>query len=323
MKDGRITMQPMTTQPMTMPPVLRIGEFPAAAQALLEERLDLFALADVDADPALRERVGAIVTRSNYAIDIALIERLPSLRLIATNGVGFERIPVDFARSRGITVTNTPDLLNAAVAELTIGLVLALLRQLPQADRFVRSGAWGRGAFALGSSLAGKRVGIVGMGRIGKELARRLAPFGVEIAYFGRTRQALPLEWFAQPAALARWADILIASCPGGRATHHLIDAAVLDALGPQGWLVNIARGSVVDEQALVRALERKTLAGAALDVFECEPLGGSPLRGFDNVVLSPHIGSATHETRLAMAQLTIDNVESFFSTGQALTPVG
>lgn len=152
---------------------------------------------------------------------------------------------------------------------------------------------------------------------------RRLAPFDVDIPYFGHTRQALPYEWFAQLIELARWADILIACCPGGSATHHLIDDAVLDALGPNGMLVNIARGSVVVEAALVRALECKRIAGAALDVFEHEPLGDSPLRTFDNVVLSPHIGSATHETRLAMAQLTVDNVESFFSTGEALTPVG
>ncbi|BAN26474.1 2-hydroxyacid dehydrogenase [Caballeronia insecticola] len=306
----------------TIPPVLQIGAFPAGAQALLDARLDLHALAAIDADDALRQRIGAIVTRSNYDIDAALIERLPSLRIIATSGVGFDRIPVEFARARGVVVTNTPDLLNAAVAELTIGLVLALLRQLPQANRFVREGAWSSGAFALGTSLAGKRVGIVGMGRIGREIARRLAPFDVDIAYFGRTRQPLTFEWFDEPAKLARWSDILIASCPGGQATHHLIDAAVLDALGSSGMLVNIARGSVVDEKALALALERRTIAGAALDVFECEPLGESPLRALDNVVLSPHIGSATHETRLAMARLTIDNVVSFFTTGQALTPV-
>jgi lactate dehydrogenase-like 2-hydroxyacid dehydrogenase len=196
------------------------------------------------------------------------------------------------------------------------------LRQLPRADRFVRSGAWESGAFALGSSLAGKRVGIVGMGRIGREIARRLIPFDVEIAYFGRTRQALSYEWFAQAVELARWSDVLIASCPGGAETHHLIDAAVLDALGPKGVLVNIARGSVVDERALVDALERGAIAGAALDVFEHEPLGQSALRGFENVVLSPHIGSATHETRVAMARLTVDNVVAFFSTGKPLTPV-
>lgn len=307
---------------VNLPPVLRIGEFPANAHALLQARFAPVSLADIDRDDALRERVGAIVTRSNYDIDIALIERLPSLKIIATSGVGFDRIPIEFARERGIVVANTPDLLNAAVAELTIGLMLALLRQLPQADRFVRSGAWSQGAFALGSSLAGKRVGIVGMGRIGKEIARRLAPFDVDIAYYGRSKQALSYEWFAHPNELARWSDILIAACPGGSETRHLVDAAVLDALGAKGVLVNIARGSVVDEEALVQALERKAIAGAALDVFECEPLGASPLCAFDNVVLSPHIGSATHETRLAMAQLTIDNIVSFFASGKAITPV-
>ncbi|KND61905.1 D-3-phosphoglycerate dehydrogenase [Candidatus Burkholderia verschuerenii] len=285
--------------------------------------MPLHSLADIDADDALRTRIGAIATRSNYDIDIALIERLPSLRIIATSGVGFDRIPVDFARERGIVVTNTPDLLNAAVAELTIGLILALLRQLPLADRFVRQGAWSRGAFPLGSSLAGKRVGIVGMGRIGKEIARRLDQFGVQISYFGRTRQTLPFEWFATPVELARWSDIVIASCPGGSATRHLIDAAVLDALGSKGLLVNIARGSVVDEAALVAALESRAIGGAVLDVFEYEPLdAASPLRTFDQVVLAPHIGSATHETHLAMARLTADNIVSFLTTGKALTPV-
>ncbi|MDR5800197.1 2-hydroxyacid dehydrogenase [Caballeronia sp. LZ001] len=312
----------MTANDTNVPPVLRIGEFPAIAEALLKERLALHTLAEIGADDALRARIGVIVTRSNYDIDIALIERLPALRIIATSGVGFDRIPVEFARERGIVVTNTPDLLNAAVAELTIGLVLAMLRQLPRADRFVREGAWSNGVLPLGSNLAGKRVGIVGMGRVGKEIARRLAPFRVEIAYFGRARQALPFEWFETPVQLARWSDILIASCPGGSATRHLIDATVLDALGSKGMLVNIARGSVVDEAALVAALERQALAGAALDVFEHEPLNDSPLRQLDNVVLSPHIGSATHETRLAMAKLTADNVVSFFTTGRALTPV-
>ncbi|WP_240158855.1 2-hydroxyacid dehydrogenase [Burkholderia sp. Ax-1724] len=313
---------PMHDPNHTLPPVLQIGEFPSVAYALLKERLDLFTLADIAADDALRQRIGAIVTRSNYDIDTALLARLPSLRIIATNGVGFDRIPLAFARERGIAVTNTPDLLNAAVAELTIGLMLALLRKLPHADRFVRSGAWRQGAFPLGSSLAGKRVGIVGMGRIGREIARRLASFDVELAYFGRTQQALPFQWFAQPVELARWSDLLIVSCPGGDATRHLIDAAVLDALGSAGMLVNIARGSVVDEQALVLALENGTLAGAALDVFEHEPAPESALLRFENVVLSPHMGSATHETRIAMAQLTIDNLASFFSTGKALTPV-
>jgi lactate dehydrogenase-like 2-hydroxyacid dehydrogenase len=307
---------------VSLPPVLRIGEFPANAHALIEARFDLASLADIDEDDDLRKRIGAIVTRSYYDIDIALIERLPALKIIATSGVGFDRIPVEYARERGIVVANTPDLLNAAVAELTVGLLLALLRKLPQADRFVRSGAWSKHPFVLGSSLAGKRVGIIGMGRIGKEIARRLAPFDVEFAYYGRSKQALPYEWFDRPQELARWSDILIAACPGGPETRHLVDAAVLEALGAQGVLVNIARGSVVDEHALVQALERKAIAGAALDVFEHEPLEDSGLCTFDNVVLSPHIGSATHETRMAMAQLTIDNIVSFFATGKAITPV-
>ena len=304
------------------PPVLQIGEFPRIAQDLIDHSFELVSIDAIASDDQLRQRVGGIVTRSNYTVDVELIARLPSLGIIATSGVGYDRIPVEFARQRGITVSNTPDLLNAAVAELALGMLLALLRQLPRADAHVRSGAWHEGALPLGSSLADKQVGIIGLGRIRKDIVRRLLPFEVEVAYYGRTDQGLPWTRYGSVVELAAHSDVLIACCPGGEATRHIVNAEVLAALGARGVLVNIARGSVVDEAALVHALATKQIAGAALDVFEEEPTRNTALCAFDNVLLAPHIGSATHETRLAMAQLTVDNLKSFFMTGKAITAV-
>ena len=251
-----------------------------------------------------------------------VIVRLPNLGIIATCGVGYDLIPIDVAAERGVIVSNTPDVLNSAVAELCIGMLFALLRRLPEADQFVRSGAWRDGAFPLGVSLAGKSVGIVGLGRIGKEIAKRLEPFGVTLSYFGRTDQRLQWRYEADLHALARASDVLILTSPGGKATSRMIDAAVLAELGPTGYLVNVARGSVVDEPALIDALSRCAIAGAALDVFDNETDIDARFFGLDNIVLTPHIGSATNETRLAMARLTLDNLHRFFENGTALTPV-
>lgn len=302
--------------------ILQIGEFPQLMQALVDERYDCWREPDLEGDPELRTRVRGIVTRSNYAVPAALIELLPGLRIIATCGVGYDLIPVEFASARGITVTNTPDVLNDAVAELCIGLTLSMLRQIPAADRFVRDGRWAQRTFPLTTNLAGKRVGIVGMGRIGREIADRLVPFKVELGYHARTPQSL--SWRYEPGLLplAGWADILILAVPGGAATARMIDAEVLEALGPEGYLVNMARGSVVDEPALIEALARRRIAGAALDVFEAEPRIDPRFATLDNVVLVPHVGSATRETRAAMMKLTLDNLEQFFRTGRALTPV-
>jgi lactate dehydrogenase-like 2-hydroxyacid dehydrogenase len=221
-----------------------------------------------------------------------------------------------------VLVTNTPEVLDSAVAELCIGMLFALLRRLPEADQFVRSGAWRGGAFPLGVSLAGKNVGIVGLGRIGKEIAKRLDPFGVTLSYFGRTDQRLQWRYEPDLHALTRASDVLILTSPGGKATSRMIDAAVLAELGPNGYLINVARGSVVDEPALIDALSRRAIAGAALDVFDNETDIDARFFGLDNIVLTPHIGSATNETRLAMARLTLDNLHRFFENGTALTPV-
>ncbi len=305
-----------------LPGLLQIGSFPPEVQAQIDAEFARVDLADVERDPARADAVRAIVTRSNLEVPAALVERLPNLEIIATNGVGYDLIPLALAASRGIVVTNTPDVLNAAVAELCVGALLSLLRQLPQADRYVREGRWRSASFPLTTSLAGKQVGIVGLGRIGKDIARRLEPFGVTLAYHGRSDQQLAWRFEPDLAALARDVDILIVAAPGGRETARMISAPVLDALGPQGYLVNVARGSLVDEAALLAALQEKRIAGAALDVFDNEPDIDKRFFGLENVLLTPHIGSATHETRAAMAQLMLDNLRGWFENGRVLTPI-
>lgn len=305
-----------------MTAVLQLGAFPPDVQARLDGEFSPIVPADLERDPGLAQTIRAIVTRSNVDVPAALVERLPALEIIATNGVGYDLIPLALSKARGIVVANTPNVLNAAVAELCVGTLLALLRRLPQADRFVREGQWRNAQFPLSVSLAGKYVGIVGMGRIGKEIARRLDTFGVALAYHGRTDQDLAWRFEADLAKLACDSDILIVVAPGGQDTRHLIDARVLDALGPQGYLVNVARGSLVDEAALLAALASGGIAGAALDVFDNEPDIDARFFTLDNVLLTPHIGSATRETRAAMAQLMLDNLRSWFRSGRALTPV-
>lgn len=309
--------------PSRFPPLLKVGVFPDQVEQALR---DVFTLVELDdlglAGGPGSEEIAGIVTRSNYRISRELIDQLPGLRIISTNGVGYDGIPLDYARQKGIVVTNTPEVLNEAVAEMAVGLLLALLRHIPRADAFVKSGAWTTMPFPLGTTLAGKKVGIVGLGRIGKEIVRRLLPFRVDVAYSGRSRQDVEWMYFDDVNQLAVHADILILCCPGGPETHGMIDARVLRSLGPHGFLVNIARGSVVNELDLCRALADKTIAGAALDVFNREPLDASPLRSLDNVVLAPHIGSATQETRMQMAALAIHNLCRYFDTGSAVTPV-
>jgi lactate dehydrogenase-like 2-hydroxyacid dehydrogenase len=302
--------------------LLQIGPFPQLAQDLIDTEFRCHSLEALEQDETLRRSVRGIITRSNSVVPAEVLERLPGLGIIATCGVGYDLIPLAAAARRGVVVTNTPEVLNDAVAELCVGLLLALLRQIPAGDRFTRSGAWRDGAFPLGVSLAGKRVGIVGLGRIGKEIAKRLAPFGVTLSYFGRSDQRLAWRFEPDLRQLAQDSDILILCAPGGPATEHLVDAAVLDALGPQGYLINIARGSLVRQDDLIAALARGAIAGAALDVFDNEPDIDPRFFELDNVVLAPHIGSATSETRLAMARLTLDNLHRFFDDGSALTPV-
>lgn len=304
------------------PCLLQIGGFPSFIQEMIDAEFDCVQWEDIAGDAPRRAQVRGIVTRSNFLIEAERVRQLPELGIIATCGVGYDGIPLALAREKGILVANTPDVLNAAVAELTIGLLLGLLRRLPQADRFLRASHWLEGAFPLGTSLEGKRVGIIGMGRIGKEIARRLVPFNVALAYHGRRDQGLATRFEPDLRALAQASDILIVAAPGGAQTAGMVDAEVLDALGPQGVIVNIARGSIIDEQALLAALSEGRIGGAALDVFHDEPRVDARLMGLDNVVLTPHIGSATHETRRRMAELTLENLRLYFREGRVLTPV-
>lgn len=302
--------------------LLQIGTFPALAQELIDQEFRCHSLAQVEADSALRERVRGIITRGNYAVPREVIEKLPNLGVISTCGVGYDQIDLAAARERNVHVANTPDVLNDAVAELCVGLLFSILRRLPDADRFVRNGDWKGAIYPLTTTLAGKKVGIVGLGRIGKGIAQRLQPFDVTICYHGRANQHL--QWPFEPdlVEMARKVDVVILITPGGAGTARMVNAEVLDALGPNGFLINVARGSVVDEEALITALTERRIAGAALDVYENEPNIDPRFAQLDNVVLTPHIGSATSETRMAMARLTLDNLHQFYKDATVLTPV-
>ena len=266
-------------------------------------------------------RIEVLVTTGGAGAARALIEQLPRLRLIACFGVGVDAIDLAAARERGVAVTNTPDVLTDDVADLAIGLMLAALRGLATADRYVRAGLWLRANMPLQTRMSGKRLGIVGIGRIGQAIARRASAFGMSIAWNGPRPKDLPWRYEPDLLALARSVDVLVAACPGGAATRGLISRAVLEALGP-GVFVNIARGSVVDETALVDLLVTQRLGGAALDVFADEPRVPEALFALDHVVLQPHQASATRETRAAMGQLVLDNIAAHVAGRPLLTPV-
>lgn len=252
-----------------------------------------------------------------------LMDKLPKLEIIANFGVGYDSIDTAAARARNIRVTNTPNVLNDAMAELTLGLMIALARRIPQTDQFVRQGKWPAGNFPLLSELNGKTVGILGLGRIGKEIAIRCQAMKMRVVYHGRRRQAdEPYIYYSDLADMARDSDWLVIIAPGGKSTEGIVSRQVLDALGPEGYLVNMARGSLVDEPALLEMLQNNKLAGAALDVFAKEPHVPEGLFALDNVVLSPHQGSATHQTRNKMGALVVDNLEAHFAGEPLLSAV-
>jgi hydroxypyruvate reductase len=277
-----------------------------------------------DRDELISRLAGSITAvASSGGIDGATIARLPRLKVIAHFGVGYDSVDIQAARKHGIAVTNTPDVLTEEVADLAIGLLLATVRRIPQGDRYVREGHWLKGPMPLTRSLQGKQVGIVGMGRIGRAIARRAEAFGLRVAYQGPNRKAdFAWPYFADSVALAQASDVVIAACPGGAATRGLVSRAVIEAIGGEGVFVNISRGSVVDEPALIEALQSGKLGGAGLDVFADEPRVPEALLALDNVVVQPHVGSATHPTRQAMGQLVIDNLAAHFAGKALLTPV-
>ena len=292
--------------------VLQVGHFPEIMQAEIDRRFKPIHHPDPQA-PAPAGNFEAILIRSNTKLPEALVQQIPSIRMVATCGVGYDNLPLAYLKTKGIKASNTPGVLNDAVCELAIGMMLALLRQLPEAQEYVKTNAWSQAPFRLTATLAGKRVGIVGMGRIGQDLAKRLEPFKVSIAYSGPNKKSLPYSFHQHVQNLAKESDIVFLACPATPDTDKMINAEVLEALGPKGYLINIARGSVVDESALLYALQHKKIAGAALDVFENEPNPNAAFLKLDNVLLTPHIGSATSETRIAMTKLAVDNLEAYF----------
>jgi hydroxypyruvate reductase len=264
-----------------------------------------------------------LVTSARVGADAALINALPSLKVISSFGVGYETLDIEAAKRRGVVVSNTPDVLNDCVADLAFGLLIDISRGMSAGDRFVRRGDWERNGFPLTTRVSGKRLGVLGLGRIGQAIAKRSTGFDMEVRYHSR-RPVADVSWGyeASAAALADWADFLVVACAGGPSTRHLVSDEVLAALGPKGFLINISRGTVIDEQALVQALAGKRIAGAALDVFENEPHVPAELMSLDNVVLLPHVASGTHETRKAMSDLVVSNLRSYFVRGQLETPI-
>ena len=315
------------TATATSPHVLMPGTYPEWDMVPMQAQYTLHRLWEAaDRQAFIAEHapnIRAIATRGELGANAELIAALPSLELIACYGVGTDGIDLAACRARGIRVTNTPDVLNGDVADLAVGLALALQRRIPAGDAFVRSGAWAQGPMPLATRVFGQRVGIAGFGRIGGTIARRLSGFDMELGYFSRTPKAdSPHRHFASLPALADWCDVLIVILPGGEATRGIVDAQVLQALGPRGFLVNVSRGTTIDEGALLQALEEKTIAGAALDVFLNEPRIDPRFAALDNVVLHPHHGSGTEETRRAMGELVRRNLQAHFGGLPLITPV-
>ena len=269
---------------------------------------------------SLRDRVRGIAGGN---VQAELLDKLPRLEIVANFGVGYDSIDTKAAKARNVRVTNTPNVLNDAVAEITIGLMIALARRIPQAHQFVRDGNWIKGNFPLLTELNGKTVGILGLGRIGKEIAVRAQAMKMRVVYYGRHKQHdEPFIYYSDLAEMARDVDWLVIIAPGGKGTEKIVNRQVLEALGPEGYLVNMARGSLVDEAAMVELLQSKKLGGAALDVFEKEPQVPPALFALDNVVLSPHQGSATHQTRNKMGALVVANLDAWFAGEPLISPV-
>jgi lactate dehydrogenase-like 2-hydroxyacid dehydrogenase len=309
------------------PDVLMIGPMMERVMAALDEAYRVHRLWQVPDPAAFLAEVGpdirGIATRGDLTTDGALIDALPKLEIIACYGVGTDGIDLERARARGVLVTNTPDVLTDEVADLALALLLATVRGICKGDRYVRSGRWLEGNMELMRSPKGKRLGILGLGRIGQAAAKRFEVLGMEICYHGpREKPDQPYPYYGDLAAMARDCDFLVLTCPGGPATENLVNRQVLDALGPDGILINVARGSVVDEPELVDALVSGRLGGAGLDVFAQEPKVPEALFELESVVLQPHQASATVETRGAMGDLVVDNLAAHFAGRPVLTAV-
>jgi lactate dehydrogenase-like 2-hydroxyacid dehydrogenase len=273
-----------------------------------------------DADPEVR---GIAVSGGHTRIDASFVAPFPKLEIVSSFGVGYDHIDAAALAKRGIVVTHTPDVLTGEVADLALGLLIATVRQLPQVDRYLRAGKWLERPYPLSATLRGRKVGILGLGRIGKAIAKRLEAFDLEVEYHGRKPQPdVKYAYHATLVDLAKSCDVLMVVASGGAETRHMVDKDVLEALGPDGILINVGRGSVVDEQALIAALKHQKILSAGLDVFEDEPRVPAELIAMEHVVLLPHVGSASVHTRNAMGQLVVDNLVSWFGGKGAITPV-
>ncbi len=280
--------------------------------------------ADKDAFVAgVSDRITAAATAGHEGMPVALMGRFPKLKIISCFGVGVDGIDVPAAKKLGIAVTNTPDVLTECVADNAMVLLLATMRRTVFNDKFVRAGNWLKGGAPLADKVSGNKVGIIGLGRIGKAIAKRAEAFGMKVSYHSRNRQPdVPYEYYAKPVDMARDVKVLILACPGGKETERIASREVIDALGKDGYLINVSRGSTVDEPALVDALVNGRIAGAGLDVFVAEPKVPEALFKLDNVVLQPHVSSGTHWTRAAMGQLVVDNLAAFFAGKPLITQV-
>lgn len=309
--------------------LLQALPLPPALQARLDADFDMTLLPPAAKREAFLQARGAeftgLVTTAAVGADAALVDALPNLRVISSFGVGLDKLPLAAAARRQIPVGYTPDVLNDCVADLAFGLMLAVARGMGAAERYVRRGQWegppSAARFPLGRKVSGAKLGILGLGRIGQTIARRATGFDMAVRY--HSRRVVPgVAWAHEPSltALAEWADYLVVIAAGGPETRHLVNAEVLQALGPEGFLINVARGSVIDEAALVQALVEQRIAGAGLDVFEHEPQVPAALMALDNVVLLPHIASATVETRRDMGNRVVDNLHAFFNQGELIS---
>lgn len=297
---------------MPRPDLLLISNIPAPLRTALAER---FTLHEGEAVPGIRAVVGGGMAK----LDAALLDRLPELEIVAIHGIGHDGIDLAALRARGIPLTLTPDVLTVDVADLAIALMLGVQRRIAANDALVRGGGW---SAPLGRRASGRRIGIFGLGRIGHAIALRAAPFAGELLYSARSEKPVPWRFVPDIGALAEASDVLILAAPGGTETENIVDAAVLDRLGPGGVLVNVARGSLVDEDALVAALAEGRIAGAGLDVFAREPQVPEALRAMPQVVLAPHQGSATEEGRAEMRDLVLANLDAHFAGRPLATPL-
>ncbi len=312
---------------MAKPKLLMMGAYAAWDMDDLEANYDVLKYWEApDRDAFVRAHgadVRAIATRGDLGASADVMSKLSRLEIVACYGVGVDAIDLGYAKTKGIRVTNTPDVLTADVADMGIALLLAVARQVPRGDAYVRDGSWAKANMNLVTRVGGKKAGIVGMGRVGSTVAKRLAGFDCDIAYFDVNERAdLPYAFVADLLELARRSEFLIVTLAGGDSTKGMVNARVLDELGPDGILVNISRGSTVDETALLDALTNKRIKGAGLDVFLNEPNIDARFKALDNVVLQPHHASGTVETRKAMGKLVRDNLEAHFSGAALITPV-